>query len=217
LPSFNASPHVSQLLGLIVRPLEESAMSLVGELAKLEELWRSGALSDAEFTKAKAALLSGTSAVSEQELGEHLADQLVEVKYQNELAQIDREWQIEREQYLIQGRHGMAHVPTAGMGIGAAIVGGVFGSVWTIMAVSITGGAPDEGPFSIAKVFFPLFGIVFTMAAIGYGVYAYAKAQKYQEAFAAYKERRARVKVEPSTAADRPREQGTSSNHVKPA
>ena len=34
-------------------------MSLVDELAKLDELRRSGALSDAEFTKAKAALLSG--------------------------------------------------------------------------------------------------------------------------------------------------------------
>lgn len=192
-------------------------MSLVSELAKLEELWRSGALSDTEFTKAKAALLSETPAASEQELGGHQADRLMEVNYQNELSQIDREWQIERQQYLIQGRYGMAHVPTPGMGIGTAAVGGVFGIIWTIVAVSITGGAPNAGPFAIAKVFFPLFGIVFTVAAIGYGAYAYAKGQKYQEAFAAYKERRARVKIDPSLAADRPGERGASSHHVKPA
>jgi hypothetical protein len=173
-------------------------MSLVDELAKLEELRRNGALSDAEFTKAKAALLGGASAVSEQELGKHLADQLTEVKYQNELAQIDREWQMERQQYLIRGRYGITQVPTASMGIGVAAVGGVFGALWTILAVSITGGAPNAGPFSIAKVFFPLFGIVFTMAAIGYGMYVYSQAQKYQKAFEAFKERRARVKAEPS-------------------
>jgi hypothetical protein len=171
-------------------------MSLVDELAKLEQLHRSGALSDLEFTKAKAALLSGAPPGSEQQLGEHLAEQLAEVKYQNELAQIDREWEIERQQYLIRGRDGIVHVPTAGMGIGTAIVGGVFGVFWTIMAVSITGGAPDVGPFAIAKVFFPLFGVVFTVAAIGYGVYAHSRANKYQAAFAAYKARRARIKPE---------------------
>jgi len=78
-------------------------MSLVDELTKLEELRRSGALSDAEFTKAKAALLNEAPAGRGLELGEHLADQLAEVKYQNELAQVDREWESERQQYLIRG------------------------------------------------------------------------------------------------------------------
>src|SRR5262245_9661928 len=168
-------------------------MSLVDELAKLEELRRSGALSEAEFTKAKAALLSGAPAGSEHQLGEHLADQLAEVKHQNELAQIDREWQIERQQYMVQGRYGTTHVPTPGMGIGTAVVGGAFGLFWTIMAIAITGGAPDEGAFSIAKVCFPLIGIVLTAGTIGYGIYTYSRAQRYQQAFATYQARRARV------------------------
>jgi hypothetical protein len=192
-------------------------MSLVDELAKLEQLRRSGALSDAEFAKAKAALLNEAPTGPGPQLGEHLADQLAEVKYQNELAQIDREWEIERRQYLIQGQYGIAQEPTAGMGLGAAIVGGVFGAFWTIFAVSLTGGAPDDGPFTIAKVFFPLFGVLFTVGAIAYGVHAYSKAQKYQEAFAAYKARRARVRPEQAAAADRPREHGASSHNVKPA
>jgi hypothetical protein len=171
-------------------------MSLADELTKLEEMRRRGALSDAEFTQAKAALLAGAPAGSGQQFGEHLADQLAEVKHQNELAQLDREWEIERQQYLIRNRLGVAQVPTAGMGIGMAVVGGLFGVFWTVMAAAITGSAPDVGPFSIAKVFFPLFGVVFTLAAIGFGIYTYSRAQKYQEAFAAYKARRARVKPE---------------------
>lgn len=182
-------------------------MSVVDELAKLEQLRRSGALNEAEFTKAKAALLSGAPAGSEQHLGEHLANQLAEVKHQNELAQIDREWEIERQKYLIWGRYGSAYVPTAGMGIGAAVVGGVFGLFWTIMAMSITSGGPDFGAFSVAKVFFPLFGVVFTVAAIGYGMYVYSRAQKYQDAFAAYKARRTRVMSVPDAAAGRPRDE----------
>ena len=56
-------------------------MSLVDELTKLEELRRSGALSEAEFTKAKAMLLSAAPAGSQQQLCDHLADQLAEVRY----------------------------------------------------------------------------------------------------------------------------------------
>jgi hypothetical protein len=76
------------------------------------------------------------------------------------------------------------------MGIGGAVVGGVFGVFWTIMAFAITGSAPDEGPFTIAKVIFPLLGVLFTGAAIGYGIYCYSRAQRYQQAFQAYQARR---------------------------
>ena len=36
--------------------------------------------------------------------------------------------------------------------------------------------------------------LVFVAAAIGIGVYSYSRAQKYQQAFAAYKARRTRVR-----------------------
>ena len=75
-------------------------------------------------------------------------------------------------------------------GIPIAIVGGAFGVLWTIMAIAITGGAPDVGPFSVAKVIFPLFGILFTGAAIVFGVYCNVRAKKYQEAYEAYRQRR---------------------------
>ena len=103
------------------------------------------------------------------------------------------------------------------MGIGMAVGVGIFGVFWTIFAASMTSGGPDFGGFGVAKVIFPLFGVVFTVGAIAYGIHIYSKAQKYQEAFAAYKARRAHVKPEQAAAADRPREHGVSSDKVKPA
>jgi hypothetical protein len=82
------------------------------------------------------------------------------------------------------------------MGIGAAVVGGAFGVIWTVMAIAITSGAPDFGPFAMAKTVFPLFGVVFIVAAIGWGVYCYTRAQKYDAAFRAYQARRRRMAPE---------------------
>jgi hypothetical protein len=168
----------------------ERPMSLADDLQKLEELHRNGSLNASEFAQAKAALLANPNAPVDGQLGQHLSDQLADVRYQNELAQIDRQWQIEQQRYLIADRYGRRHVPTPGMGIGGAVVGGIFGVFWTIMAFAITGSAPDAGPFPIVKVVFPLFGVLFTGAAIGYGIYCYNRAQQYQQAFQAYQARR---------------------------
>jgi hypothetical protein len=94
---------------------------------------------------------------------------------------------------MITGRYGRRHVPTTGMGWGTAAVGGIFGAFWTIMAFTITSGAPDVGGFAVAKVFFPLFGVAFTVGAVMYGVYIVRKAEEYNRAFAAYQQRRAAV------------------------
>lgn len=171
-------------------------MSLADELAKLEELRRSGALTDTEFAQAKAKLLAGEAAPANGAVADKLGEQLAEVRYQNELERIDREWQIEREKYMVTGRYGRRYVPTPVMGRATAAIGGLFGVLWTIMAVSITSGAPDDGPFAIAKVIFPLFGVLFTGAAIGYGVYVASQAEAYNQVFAAYQARRAAVKPE---------------------
>src|SRR5262249_44557684 len=137
------------------------AMSLADELQKLEDLRRSGALSDQEFARAKAALLAGPPAPAGEPIAQHLSDQLAEVRYQNELAQVDREWEIERQRYVITDRYGRQQIPTAGMGIGIAVVGGVFGLIWTVVAFSLTSAAPDFGPFGLIRFVFPLFGLVF--------------------------------------------------------
>src|SRR5262245_60186015 len=152
-------------------------MSIADELQKLEQLRRSGALSDAEYAQAKAAVLAGTGSPGQQALGDHLSDQLAEVRYQNELARLDRAWEMEREKYMLTDRDGGRQLPTPGLGIGMAVVGGIFGVIWTVFAMSITSDAPDFGGFSMVKVLFPLFGVLFTLGAIGYGIYCMVRGQ----------------------------------------
>ncbi|MCI0703849.1 MAG: hypothetical protein L0241_22545 [Planctomycetia bacterium] len=168
-------------------------MSLADELKKLDDLRRAGTLTDAEFTKAKAALIAGGGSSGSGPVVDKLGEQLAEVRYQNELERIDREWEIEKEKYMLTGRYGRRYLPTTGLGLGTAAGGGIFGAFWTVMAFAITSGAPDVGPFQIAKVFFPLFGVVFTIGSIIYGVHMIQKANAYEQAFAEYKSRRAAV------------------------
>ena len=164
-------------------------MSIADELQKLEDLRRSGSLTDEEFTHAKATVLAGSNSSPGEQVGQHLSEQLAEVRYQNELARVDREWEIERQRFYITGRYGARYLPTTGMGIGIATVGGIFGLFWTIMAVSITGSGPDPGAFGVAKVVFPLFGVLFIVGAIAYGIYCYSRAQEYKKALAEYQSR----------------------------
>ncbi len=165
-------------------------MSLADELQKLEELRASGALTDEEFQKAKTLLLDNPPAEPNQELEGYMADHLAEVRHHNTLAQIDREWELERERYMISGRYGRRYVPTTGMGIGMAVLGGAFGIFWTILAITITGSGLDLAGFNIAKVVFPLLGVFITATAIAFGIRIYSRAQKYQQAYQTYQERR---------------------------
>src|SRR5438045_1929994 len=105
-------------------PRGEITMSLVDELQRLDELHQNGSLTDAEFAQAKANLLAKPS-----DSGHHqqMAEQLQEVRYHNELARIDREWEMERQQYLITTKYGRLIVPTRGMAIGVIVVAVLFG------------------------------------------------------------------------------------------
>src|SRR5687768_12151 len=97
-------------------------MSLADELAKLEELRRTGALTETEFAQAKAKLLAADAPPARDAVVEKLGEQLAETRYQNELARIDREWQIEREKYMLTGKYGRRYIPTVGMGLVVAII-----------------------------------------------------------------------------------------------
>lgn len=44
-----------------------------------------------------------------------------------------------------------------------------FGMLWTILAIAITSSAPSEGPFIVAKIIFPAFGILFIISALFVG------------------------------------------------
>jgi len=64
------------------------------------------------------------------------------------------------------------------------------------MAVSITSGTPDFAPFTTARVVFPIFGVVFIVAAVGWGIHCHSRAMKYDAAFRAYQARRSQVAPE---------------------
>lgn len=116
------------------------------------------------------------------ETTEDLAQQVEKLTRQNEIAELDRRWEVERRSFTIQAKDGQSHLPTERIarvgGIGAI----VFGGLWTILAFSITQSGPNYGAFAVAKILFPLFGLGF----IGFGVFnaisAHQKAQNYHRA-----------------------------------
>src|SRR5262245_35455106 len=140
-------------------------MSIADELLKLNRLHQEGMLTDEEFEKAKAAVLVAPLATPATE-------HLEEIRNQNEVAQLDREWQNERERYMIAGRYGARYVPNRATSLIGGIVIAGFGTLWTVMAMSM--GAPG---------LFPLFGVIFVLAGIGMSVYSFIKAGEYEEAY----------------------------------
>jgi hypothetical protein len=123
---------------------------------------------------------------------DELARQLDEVARRQEVADIDRSWDREREQYMATGTSGGTHdahgryvggtpyryIPTRGGSIGMGVFAAIAGLLWMAFAASIGAGA------------FALFGLVFIAFGIGTAVYNYNKAVSYEQARAAYLERR---------------------------
>src|SRR2546423_1344686 len=96
---------------------------------------------------------------------QHMSSDLEAIRLQNELEQIDREWQIEREQYLTRSRDGSTGVPskgiTAGGIVGIVLVIG-FLIFWIALASAgaLAAGAFGFGFGGISPVWcFPLFGV----------------------------------------------------------
>ncbi|MFO1065133.1 MAG: SHOCT domain-containing protein [Pirellulales bacterium] len=151
-------------------------MSLSDEIRQLDDLRRSGALTQEEFDAAKRKLLDWPNDMS-------MSGQLEELKQQNAVAQLDREWELERENYMVRGKHGHRYLPSrAGSVIGGIFLGG-FGCAWLAIADSM---AKAGGLFAI----FPLFGILFILFGVGMSAVSFVKAGKYEEAQERYQQRR---------------------------
>jgi hypothetical protein len=151
-------------------------MSMADELRKLQELHDDGTLTAEEFAAAKATVLAGRPADSAVE------GHLEEIRQQNDVAQLDREWAIEREQYMVAGRYGYRYLPNKGMSVLGGIIACAFGIFWTMMAASM--GAPG---------LFPAFGVLFILFGVGVSVYSFTKATRYEEARRRYQRRRSEL------------------------
>jgi hypothetical protein len=155
-------------------------MSISDELQKLTELYRSGTLSREEFETAKRRVLESDHSAADQ-------DQLQAIMLQNQIAQLDRQWEIERQDYSVRGKYGHTYIPgkTSSIVGGIAIVG--FGIFWTIIAASMS--SRFDGPISI----FPIFGVIFILFGIAMSIYSFNKAEKYQSARKRYLQRRGQL------------------------
>jgi hypothetical protein len=91
---------------------------------------------------------------------------------------------------MVRGKHGTHHVPAKAFAWGSGAAAVVFGGLWTIMAISITSSAPNVGPFRIAKLVFPLFGIGFIIAGLFGSTMVYHRAKQYKSAEKEYYRRR---------------------------
>jgi hypothetical protein len=171
-------------------------VSLTDELRKLETLRWNGTLTDAEFDRAKAALLAQFGPHAPPDAADKLAEHLAEVRYQNELERIDREWAQERERYMVAGEDGSRHVATVAEERGRAVMAGVVGGVWTAFALWLTSRGPGDGAPLFFRLLFPLFGVLVIVCGIWSGLQAAQKAEAYTRAEAAYQRRRAAVKPE---------------------
>lgn len=120
-------------------------------------------------------------------------------RLENQLNRLDLEWERKKEQYMVSGRYGHRYLPEKGSSVGGGIVVAIFGTLWTIFAFGITTGftwsLSEEvfGPPPIIRILFPLFGVVFVVAGIGWSMYAYQKADQYEQAHRAYLDQRSRI------------------------
>ena len=107
------------------------------------------------------------------------------IELQNDLELLDREWAMQREQYMVRNKDGSTSEPgSAGAMIGS-IIAIVFGVFWIIAASSA--GAPG---------FFPLFGLVFIAFAIFGMVSGSSKSHNFNSAQSVYQQRRDRLLAE---------------------
>ena len=109
---------------------------------------------------------------------------------QNEIAQLDREWALERESYLLTGRYGSRYIPRKSRSVWGGILLVTFGILWTVGAFAMTGAV--RGFFFDSWLFrvFPWFGVLVTLFASGFSIYSFNKARQYETAQQTYQHRR---------------------------
>jgi hypothetical protein len=171
-------------------------MGLADDMAKLDELRRSGALSEAEFQEAASALFSHELGSSEPARTHNATGQGSDIQYTTELARIDSEWQRDERYYLVRSVYRRRVVPTTTMAGYLIFVGGGIGVLWVMLTVALLRSIPAAGPLAQMRMFFPLLGVVYTVFVVGYGLYCYRRARLYQERYQAYRARRQSIRPE---------------------
>lgn len=103
-------------------------------------------------------------------------DRLVNISAHAELAALDREWDLERENYMVKDQHGARYIPTKVGSLSKGLATTVFGCFWTMFALALSYGQPGLG------LVFPGVGVVFVVASVVISVSRYNKAEAFQRA-----------------------------------
>jgi hypothetical protein len=108
-----------------------------------------------------------------------MAKDLDTIKRQNELEQLDREWQREREKHLVRGKNGTTSVPSIAGSLIGLVVGVSFGVFWMGLAIS------TDGPG-----FLPYVGGLIIFLVVINSLANFQKSANYREREAEYDRRR---------------------------
>lgn len=184
-------------------------MSLAEEIRKLADLHASGALSDDEFAAAKASAIERENEPrAEAGFDPRMAEQIESLRVSNELHSIDRQWDREREQYMVHGKYGHRYEPAHWQAVAAAFVGVCGGGMWMAFAMNMGAGLGGGG-FD----FFPLFGVVFILFGLGMAAYIWYQASNLETARARYHERRRQAAMRNSSSPEKDQSDGI---HIVP-
>jgi hypothetical protein len=161
-------------------------MSIADELRHLHELHQRGALTDEEFSRAKARVLNPNPSASEQEL----RDEIHRLRVQARLDKLDQEWNTERVRFLVQ--FGNQERQPLSRRMITVIVGGGLGVAGFFLALSFA----MRAPFFVV----PALGVVFVSAIVGFTWYQ--RVTEYEELYQSYRQRRATLLADMPEAAD---------------
>jgi hypothetical protein len=109
-----------------------------------------------------------------------MVQQLADVRYQQELANIDRQWDLERQKYLVADDDGVRHKPPVVLSI---IIGTVFAAIG--LGMLLLPAWPVQ-----------LMGLLFLLAGVGAIIQSSSKAAALQRAQAEYQRRRSQVRID---------------------
>ena len=113
-----------------------------------------------------------------RETTHRIARDIEELKSSTAIDRLDKQWERERKNYLVTGKHGTAHMPSKSQAVVGGVVVTIFGLFWTAMAFSIVGAGIGR-VFGLANLF-PLFGLLFVGLGIFNALRVAKKADEYE-------------------------------------
>ena len=126
-----------------------------------------------------------------------MADELAELRQNSELERVDREWEQERQKFLIRGQNGESQEPS----VAGSMIGGILLAAFSVVWMGIASRA--------APAPFAMFGVLFLIAGIAMSVISAGKARDLAAARQRYQRRRTNLLIpnmQPAASRSTPRQ-----------